>query len=298
MMTKKTKEFVLSRFIYEVFKGEYKNPVLWFVIQSFPNHDKTIVEDNKFVTLTGHLEDLLADHKNDIEFVHDYLHAQVIDNTKNDRDQAMLNNHGRITLRRLQDEYHSIVPYVRPPSKKALKEKALEELLSSTQADSAPPKSVVKHPRLNHQALLLLDAFHQSYDDIGVSTFFEQILDFNIDDLEEAPSMQTVRNILADRHYTFYQLEQLINSTLDISEEDIAVTLTKLMRRDKFHESRFTSLSRKLTEYFDGERKKKELTAKEKREAAKIAKRPAVADTKPRRTRMIKKKAPPAPPLP
>jgi hypothetical protein len=44
------------------------------------------------------------------------------------------------------------------------------------------------------------------------------------------------------------------------------------MRRDKFHENRFIALSRKLTEYFDGEHKKKELTAKEKREAAKIVK--------------------------
>jgi hypothetical protein len=77
MTTKITKEFVLSRFIYEVFKNEYKNPVLRFVVQSFPNHDKEIVEDNKFVTLTGHLEDLPADYKNDIEFVHDYIHKQV-----------------------------------------------------------------------------------------------------------------------------------------------------------------------------------------------------------------------------
>jgi hypothetical protein len=77
MTTKITKEFVLSTFIYEIFKIVYNNPVLRFVIQSFPNHDKTIVEDNKFPTLATHLEDLLAEHKDDVEFVHDYIHTQV-----------------------------------------------------------------------------------------------------------------------------------------------------------------------------------------------------------------------------
>jgi hypothetical protein len=110
--------------------------------------------------------------------------------------------------------------------------------------------------------------------------------------------MQTVRNIIADRQYTYGQLEQLINNTLSISQEDIDVTLAKLMRRGKFHKNRFTETSRKLTEYFVNENKKKELTAKEKREAIKIGKRPGVADTKPRRTRTIKKKVPPPPPLP
>jgi hypothetical protein len=104
-----------------------------------------------------------------------------------------------------------------------------------------------------------------------------------MDDLEEAPSMQKVRNIIADRNYTYGQLERLINNTLSISQEDIGVTLAKLMRRDKFHENCFMEMSRKLTEYFNGELKKEELLAKEGREAAKIAKRPGVADTKPRR---------------
>jgi hypothetical protein len=95
MTTKVPKEFVLSMFIYETFKTVYKNPVLCFVIQSFPNHDKAIADDNKFYTLTGYLEDLLAEHKNDVEFVHDYIHTQIkrlIDNTKNDRDQAGVNS--------------------------------------------------------------------------------------------------------------------------------------------------------------------------------------------------------------
>jgi hypothetical protein len=70
------------------------------------------------------------------------------------------------------------------------------------------------------------------------------------------------------------------------------------MRRDKFYENGFTEISHKLTEYFYVESKKKELTTKERREEAKIAKRPGVADTKPRKTQMIKKKVPPPPPLP
>jgi hypothetical protein len=43
---------------------------------------------------------------------------------------------------------------------------------------------------------------------------------------------------------------------------------------------------------------KRKSSQKKKKKAAKFAKRPAVADTKPRRTRMIKKKVPPSPPLP
>jgi hypothetical protein len=57
-------------------------------------------------------------------------------------------------------------------------------------------------------------------------------------------------------------------------------------------------MSHKLTEYFVNENKKKELTAKKKREAARIARQPGVADIKPRRTRMIKKKVSPPPSLP
>jgi hypothetical protein len=229
MTTKITKEFVLNKFIYEVFKTISKNTVLRFVIESFPNHDKAIVDDNEFVTLIEHLENLLAEHKNDIEFIRGYLHAQIqrlIDNTKNDPEQDQLNNQGRITLKSFQTEYRSIVPFV---SKKTKKEKALEKLLSAAQPDLFPLKSVVKHPRLNHQAHLLPDAFHQSYGDIGVSSLLGQIPDFDIEGLEEAPSMQTVRNILADRHYTYNQLEQLINSTLDMSEDDSAATLAKFM---------------------------------------------------------------------
>jgi hypothetical protein len=70
-----------------------------------------------------------------------------------------------------------------------LKEKTIEQLLFPTQANSSPPKSVVKHLRLNHQALLFLDAFHQSYGDIAVSALLGQVPDFDMDDLDEAPSM-------------------------------------------------------------------------------------------------------------
>jgi hypothetical protein len=210
----------------------------------------------------------------------------------------MLQSQANIISHRLRDEYRVFVPYVRPLSKKALKAKALEELLFPTQSDSSFLKSIVKHPHLNHQTLVLLEIFHQSYGDIGVSALLGQIPNFDTDDSEEAPSIQTVKNILADRHYTYGQLEKLINNTLDISEEEIGAALVKLKHRDKFHENRFIQMSRKLTEYFDGKRKKKEFIVKERREAARIAKRSDVVDIEPRRTRMIKKKVSPPPPIP
>jgi hypothetical protein len=229
---KVSKVFNIYNFFAYVFKTVDNPSVINFITKSFPNHLKDILNGtiknniNKKNKLT-HLEILFYEHKDDINFIHEYIQKQIKllqGNVKNDPKQSMLNNQTNIISHRLRDEYHSIVPYVRPPSKKALKEKSLKELLFPTKADSSPSKSVVKHPRLNHQALLLLDAFHQSYGDIGVSALLGQIPDFDIDDLEEAPSIQTVRNILADRHYTYNQLEQLINSTLDISEDDIAVS--------------------------------------------------------------------------
>jgi hypothetical protein len=105
------------------------------------------------------------------------------------------------------------------------------------------------------ESLLLLDTFQQTYGDAIVIALLGFIFDFNSDDLEEAPSIQTHKNILEDRHYTCSHLKQLINNALLAGSEIIRETLRKLMRRDKFQENRFVVLSRKLTEYFVNERK-------------------------------------------
>jgi hypothetical protein len=240
MTTKLPKDLVFSRFIYEIFKTVYNNTVLRFVIQSFLNHDKTIVDDNKFPTLTGHLEDLLVDHKNDIEYVHGYIHTQVkqlIDNTKNDRDQAGLNGQAKITLRRLQDEYHSIVPYVRPPSKKAQKAKALEELLSFTKPDSSPPKSTISHRRLNPQANALLKVFQETYgNDIRTIALIDLIPNANF---EGQPTVQTLKYILSEKRYMYVMVKNLLDSSRNIDNDAIGVAVAKLMRRDKVREDRF-----------------------------------------------------------
>jgi hypothetical protein len=113
MTIKVPKEFDLEIFLNEVFRKFTTHDVLDYIIKSFYSHDAAVVSNPDYNTKIKHLTNLLDDHKDDIEYVHNYLSAQnkaLTVRTKKDPNEFRLHIYSQDFTKKLNVTYHKFVP--------------------------------------------------------------------------------------------------------------------------------------------------------------------------------------------
>jgi hypothetical protein len=239
MTTKVPKEFVLEIFLNEVFRKFTTHDVLDYIIKSFHNHDAAIVSNPDYDAKIKHLTSLLDDHKDDIEYVHNYLSAQnkaLTVRTKKDPNEFRLHIYSRDFTKKLNVTYQKFVPtkasltrrrkqettepYEEPEVTKSepLQADVSQADVSQTYTSQTDTSQTVFVHRLHPKTLILLKTYQQTFGNIHTIALLGCIPCVDSDSFEDLTVMQILKYILVKNRSSYEMIRRLLYSSLNAVE--------------------------------------------------------------------------------